>query len=240
MDKVVEATGKKGNCTYCGVFRRQSLEKGAVYMGATKLATGHNADDAAETILMNLLRGDMARLQRCTHPLSGAEDDLPRVKPMYYSYEKEIVMYARYQDLRYFATECIYAPNAYRGHARTFIKQLERLRPRSITDILISGQFLSQICKNLQSSQAMQKLTADFGVKAILGKSTCSRCGSISSQSVCYACSLLDILNGKGKILKTDIEYIRLPLEEKASSSMNDVAAIEDMKPIKKSCACSS
>lgn len=28
--------------------------------------TGHNADDVAETIFMNLLRGDVARLQRCT------------------------------------------------------------------------------------------------------------------------------------------------------------------------------
>jgi hypothetical protein len=30
--------------------------------------------------------------------------------------------------LDYFSTECIYSPNAYRGHARTFIKDLEKIR----------------------------------------------------------------------------------------------------------------
>ena len=30
-------------------------------MGANKIATGHNADDVAETVLLNILRGDVPR-----------------------------------------------------------------------------------------------------------------------------------------------------------------------------------
>jgi hypothetical protein len=61
MDKIVAQIGSKSNCTYCGVFRRHALERGARLAGATKIATGHNADDTAETVLMNMLRSDMPR-----------------------------------------------------------------------------------------------------------------------------------------------------------------------------------
>lgn len=58
---------------------------------------------------------------------------------MKYTYEKEIVMYAYFKKLNYFSTECVFAPNAYRGYARTFLKDLERLKPSSIMDIIHSG-----------------------------------------------------------------------------------------------------
>ncbi|RCN49630.1 PP-loop family protein [Ancylostoma caninum] len=82
MDEIVAKIGKKNNCTFCGVFRRQALDRGAYKIGATKLVTGHNADDMAETVLMNVLRGDIARLQRCTNIVTGEEGDLPRAKPL--------------------------------------------------------------------------------------------------------------------------------------------------------------
>ena len=66
MDDIVKQVGRKNNCTFCGVFRRQALDRGAILLKCDVIATGHNADDVAETILMNLLRGDIARLQRCT------------------------------------------------------------------------------------------------------------------------------------------------------------------------------
>lgn len=66
MDRIVDEIGKRNNCTFCGVFRRQALDRGARTLKVDSIATGHNADDIAETVLMNILRGDTARLGRCT------------------------------------------------------------------------------------------------------------------------------------------------------------------------------
>ena len=64
MDEIVECIGNKNNCTpdsrrdltqgtYCGVFRRQALDRGSAMLGINHILTGHNADDMAETVLMN-------------------------------------------------------------------------------------------------------------------------------------------------------------------------------------------
>ncbi|RUP44516.1 hypothetical protein BC936DRAFT_149354 [Jimgerdemannia flammicorona] len=132
MDDIVKEVGLKNNCTFCGVFRRQALDRGAVMLGVDHIVTGHNADDIAETVLMNILRGDVARLQRCTEIVTAGESMIRRSKPFKYTYEKEIVMYAYFKKLDYFSTECIYSPNAYRGHARIFLKDLEAVRPSAI------------------------------------------------------------------------------------------------------------
>lgn len=178
MDEIVKMIGLKNNCTFCGVFRRQALDRGAALLKVDKLVTGHNADDIAETVLLNILRGDIARLSRCTSITTGEDGPIPRCKPFKYTYEKEIVMYAYFKRLDYFSTECIYSPNAYRGFAREFIKDLERMRPRAILDIIKSGEDF-----RISTSTKMPE------------QGTCERCGYISSQKWCKACVLLEGLN---------------------------------------------
>ncbi|CBI18888.3 unnamed protein product, partial [Vitis vinifera] len=192
MDEIVKMIGLKNNCTFCGVFRRQALDRGAAMLKVDKLATGHNADDIAETVLLNILRGDIARLSRCTSIITGEDGPIPRCKPFKYTYEKEIVIYpysflqnlnriytyAYFKRLDYFSTECIYSPNAYRGFAREFIKDLERIRPRAILDIIRSGEKF-----RISTSAKMPE------------QGTCERCGYISSQKWCKACVLLEGLN---------------------------------------------
>jgi len=146
MDQVVEQIGKKGNCTYCGVFRRQALDRGAARLGINHVVTGHNADDIAETVMMNLLRGDLPRLARATSIVTAsAASEIKRSKPLKYAYEKEIVLYAHHKGLDYFTTECIYSPEAFRGNARTLIKSLERVRPSAILDVVRSGEDMARL-----------------------------------------------------------------------------------------------
>lgn len=221
MDDIVGQIGLRNNCTFCGVFRRQALDRGALLLKVDKIVTGHNADDIAETVLMNVLRGDIARLQRCTDIVTGSEGAIPRSKPFKYTYEKEIVMYAYFKKLDYFSTECVYSPNAYRGHARTYLKDLEAIRPSVIIDIIHSGDSL--------------------GVKTDVKlpvQGTCSRCGYISSQELCKACILLEGLNrglprlGIGKATGSNLtEYIRkLELKEKDNN--------EKLKHCSDDCSC--
>lgn len=129
---------------------------------------------------MNVLRGDLARLTRCTAIRTGSDDpdSIPRVKPLKYAYEKEIVMYAYFRKLVYFSTECVFAPNAYRGHARALLKDLERVDPCIIMNIIHSGETME----------------CDSEMK-LPERTTCTRCGFVSSQEICKACVLLEGLN---------------------------------------------
>jgi cytoplasmic tRNA 2-thiolation protein 1 len=145
---------------------------------------------------MNILRGDIARLQRCTAINTGSEERISRwrrisgitssvrCKPFKYTYEKEIVMYAYFKKLDYFSTECIYSPNAYRqgsggagqcmrppprGHARAYIKDVEKIRSTAIIDIIHSGE-------QLTVGEKAKARCPEQGV--------CRQCGYISSQEV--------------------------------------------------------
>ncbi|OAG29153.1 cytoplasmic tRNA 2-thiolation protein 1 [Nematocida sp. ERTm5] len=180
MDKVVDKIGRKSNCTYCGVFRRGALEDGAKLLNGDMIATGHNADDIAETILLNYFRGDMNRLVKCAHPITQttSKDVIPRCKPLADVYEKEIVMYAFYNNLPYFSTECKYSPGAFRGYARTYIKALEKTNPQSILKIIKSGKHVQKHSHQMESH-------------------SCKECGKNCSgaEGVCKSCLLLKSLS---------------------------------------------
>ncbi|XP_008447661.2 cytoplasmic tRNA 2-thiolation protein 1-like [Cucumis melo] len=55
-----------------------ALDSGVALLKVVKLATGHNAIDMVGTILLNILRGDIARLSRCTTLITDEDGPIPR------------------------------------------------------------------------------------------------------------------------------------------------------------------
>ncbi|KAG8511290.1 Cytoplasmic tRNA 2-thiolation protein 1, partial [Galemys pyrenaicus] len=175
MDAVARSTAGSGRsracCTFCGVLRRRALEEGARLVGASHIVTGHNADDMAETVLMNFLRGDAGRLARGGGLGSPGEGGA-------LASQKEVVLYAHFCRLDYFSEECVYAPEAFRGHARDLLKLLEAVRPSAVLDLVHSAE-------RLALHPAAQPPPPG----------ACSRCGALASRPLCQACALLDGLN---------------------------------------------
>lgn len=188
LDEIVrlrdEASGL-GACSYCGVFRRKALNLAAKDVNADVIATGHILDDEAQTIMMNMMRGDSRRIARTNRsrdrPILGF---VPRVKPLTEITERDVVAYAYHLGLPYHDVPCPYAGEAYRSDLREFLNRMEYKRPGTFLAILRSGD---EIIRAFE--QTTQKAEVQY----------CSICGEVSSGSVCKACALLAELNSRGE-----------------------------------------
>ncbi len=161
-------------CSICGILRKKALVVGAQRAGATKLATGHNLDDEAQSVLMNVLRGDLMRLVRNSGADSGGRF-IPRVKPLMYVQEKEIATYLMVQGIWEELPECPYAVHALRREVRTLLAGIEYRHPGTMLRLLGNKKIVET---------AFQKKGAGEPV------GTCRECGDPCSGDLCQLCQL--------------------------------------------------
>ncbi len=94
---IVKAITPEGK-TYCPVCSR--LRRGALYsfarrIGATKIALGHHADDAVETLFLNMFHG--GRMKSMPPKLVSDDGNHVVIRPLYYVRERDIVRWSRYR-----------------------------------------------------------------------------------------------------------------------------------------------
>ncbi|EPR78251.1 PP-loop ATPase superfamily protein [Spraguea lophii 42_110] len=142
MDEMVKKIGLKNNCTACGILRRTGLEIMCKKLNINKLLMGHNADDMAETTILNLIRGDYKRLVQ-NKKVYVDSVKLQRIHPFRYSYQKEIILYAFHQKLKYFSVECTHSKGSHRGYVRDFLKDMEKVNPGVVLNIIKATEQLS-------------------------------------------------------------------------------------------------
>ncbi|MWV65703.1 TIGR00269 family protein [Halorubrum sp. JWXQ-INN 858] len=191
MDHVAEVDPEgMAPCAYCGVFRRDLLERYAEEFGADKLLTGHNLDDEAQTAMMNFLEGDVRQVAKHFDASLGPFDErgdteafVPRAKPLRDVPEKEIALYCHVKDLPVHMAECPHAAEAYRGEIQSTLHDLEENHPGARHSIMAGYEELSAL--------AAERYRADGdGTGPDLVE--CERCGSKTSRDVCRKCRLLD------------------------------------------------
>ena len=175
MDEIAAKKDELGECSYCGVFRRVCLNQKAKELGVTKLVTGHNLDDMAQSILMNFVNGDLKKLARLGPHKKVQPGLVPRILPLRTIPEKENALYAIVKNISFHDAECPYSTRALRGDFRDIVDNLEYKTPGTRYSIL-------------NSYDTLKDLLFDKYPPAKLNK--CKICKEPTSQELCKACIL--------------------------------------------------
>ncbi len=170
------------HCSYCGVFRRYLLNKKSRELVLEKLAVGLNLDDEVQSILLNLLRGDLFRFGRTGPYYQDKPHFVPRIKPLREIPEKEIMLYALINSIPVDHSVCPYAQEAYRGDIRHFLDEMESKRPTTKYSFL----------------RNYDRLVPYFQKELTCDTPACERCGEPSVDGLCKTCMMLEEIR-KGK-----------------------------------------
>src|SRR5712692_2831359 len=105
----IPTAGRKGSrstCGVCGLSKRYVFNRVALDRGFDIVATGHNLDDEAATLLGNTLRWSTEYMARQFPVLPAREGMVKKVKPLYRLSERETAAYAVLRDIDYVVEEC--------------------------------------------------------------------------------------------------------------------------------------
>lgn len=98
--------GPRSTCAVCGLSKRYIFNRAAVDGGYDVLATGHNLDDEAATLLGNTLRWDTEFIARQSPVLPARGGMVKKVKPLHRLSELETAAFAFLRGIDYVVEEC--------------------------------------------------------------------------------------------------------------------------------------
>jgi uncharacterized protein (TIGR00269 family) len=179
---VIRSKTRLKNCTICGVLRRWLVNRKARELGAAKLATGHNLDDEAETILMNMFKKNVS-LSIGLGPKSGVVKDkrfVQRIKPLYFLPKKDIEKYSRLMKFPVQYKPCPCISEAFRKDVRDLLDKLEKRVVEVKSNIVMSFLETQPYLKKAYKSDAKLRY--------------CRQCKEPSRDDICYACKLMGML----------------------------------------------
>ena len=161
------------NCAICGVIKKWIMNREARRLKASKIATGHNLDDEAQTFLINVLKGspELSLNSGVVSRNVGDKKFVARIKPLFYIPEEEVRKFSKEQKLPVVYDKCPCALDSYRIQVRKFMNTLE------------DGKKLN-ILKNME--KVLNRVD-----KKETKINYCKTCGEPSRKEICKMCELM-------------------------------------------------
>jgi tRNA(Ile)-lysidine synthase TilS/MesJ len=178
-------------CSVCGLVKRHIMNRVASEGGYAAVATGHNLDDEAATLLGNVLHWQAGYLLRQAPVLPEIHPRLARkVKPLCHLYEREMAAYALLRGIDYIEEEC---PFSVKAKSIVYKETLNRLEHRSPGTKL---QFYLEFLHAREGGLFSEERATGWGVSAGKDASapvthTCPRAGQPTmAEGLCAFCRL--------------------------------------------------
>ncbi len=163
------------NCAICGVIKKWIMNREARRLKASKIATGHNLDDEAQTFLINILKGS-PELSLNSGAISKNNEDkkfIPRIKPLFYIPEEGVRKYSKKEKLPVVYDKCPCALDSYRIQVRKFMNTMP---DKDKLNILKNAErVLGRIKKEEKEV------------------SYCKTCGEPARKEICKMCELMQL-----------------------------------------------
>lgn len=176
----------RATCSGCGLSKRYVMNREAAERGFDVVATGHNLDDEAATLLGNVLRWQTSYLAKQSPVMeeslvagSGSANLVKKIKPLYTLTERETAAYALLNRIDYVVEEC---PNAL---GATSLKYKEALARLELESPGTKHNFLLQYVERVQP--ALQQIPMDGHELR-----ECVLCGQATTAEVCSFCRMWD------------------------------------------------
>jgi uncharacterized protein (TIGR00269 family) len=175
---VIKSVTRRPPCSGCGLSKRYLMNRVALDEGLPVVATGHNLDDEAATLFGSVMHWQTDALPRQSPALPSTHPKLVRrVKPLYRLSERETAAYAFLRRIDYIVEECPFAVGATSIAHKDTLNRMEDASPGAKHNFLFGF---------------LEKARAAFERVEAVTLNECTRCGQVTTGTICAFCKLAD------------------------------------------------
>lgn len=123
-------------CSLCSKLKKGAVVKTAKELGCNKVAFGHHADDAIETLLMNMIYG--GKIATFDPKMHLSNKDIDFIRPFTYTFEKDIIKACKELEIPSIKSGCPNDGYTMRQEAKDMLHALYHKYPHAKENFLLA------------------------------------------------------------------------------------------------------